>query len=106
MVAGRGLDELRIPLHLAELLHATLGPLCEVLDSDEHDWVPMIRRVLSEYVSLRDQHLVALYGPGVTGEICKHSYNASEMVCALTRVEIAEAKHFVQWDVEFKDETA
>lgn len=86
-----------IPLELAELLHATLGPLSEILDKENHPWSAMVRRVIEEYTHQRNRFLTPIHGNSVVAEISHHTYLASEKVCELTDSAISEAADFLQW---------
>ena len=95
-----------LPIELAELLHATLGPLSEVLDREDHPWTPMVRRVLSEYSRERNRILIDLHGERVLPEIAHHTFLASERVCLLTHYALEEEGDFKRWREEVEDGTA
>ena len=101
-----------IPLELAELLHATLGPLGDVLERENHHWAPIVKKVLSEYIGSRDRLLCQLHGHDILPEISHHTYLASEQVCDLTRSAITEEwmreadDDFSKWTEEVSGETA
>lgn len=90
-------ESLHIPLELAELLHATLGPLADVLESEGHAWATLIRRVLSAYVDGRDDKLVAQYGIGVLGEAKVCTLQVAEAVCAMVNELTMEEVDFDIW---------
>jgi hypothetical protein len=69
-----------VPLAFAELLHATLGPLCDVLAEEGHDWVPMVQKVLREYTARRDQMLVNMHGAQILDAVHEHTLVAAEEV--------------------------
>lgn len=79
-----------VPLAFAELLHATLGPLSDVLDKQGHDWAPMVRRVLAEYTSRRDQMLTNMHGEHILDNICDATQAAALEVEQLVSDEIEE----------------
>lgn len=93
-------ESLHIPLELAELLHATLGPLADVLESEGHVWVPLIRRVLSAYVDGRDQKLAGQYGVGVLGEAKVCTLQVAEAVMAMVNELTLEEVDFDLWTNE------
>lgn len=92
-----------IPIEIAELLHATLGPLAEVLDGENHHWVPMIRKVLAEYTQQRDKFIRAIHG-NISAEIAHHTYLASEKVCGMTELALREEEDFSKWAEEVTGE--
>lgn len=69
-----------VPLAFAELLHATLGPLGDVLSQEGHTWAPMVQRVLAEYTSRRDDLLTEFHGEGIVETIHDHTLVAAEEV--------------------------
>lgn len=93
-----------IPIELAEMLHATLGPLADVLEEENHQWVPMLRKVLSEYTRSRDRFLTGVHGD-VIAEIVHHTYLAAEKVCGMTKSAIIEERDFSKWAAEFTGES-
>jgi hypothetical protein len=95
-----------IPIRLAELLHATLGPLSEVLEREDHPWTPMVRKVLSEYCHERNGFLVEIHGPSVLSEIGHQTFLASERVCDLTDYALREEEDFSRWREEVEGEIA
>jgi len=95
-----------VPIELAELLHATLGPLSEVLDREDHPWTPMVRMVLSEYSRERNRLLTHLHGENAVAEIAHHTYLASEKVCELTDYALQQEEDFSRWREEVEGEIA
>lgn len=95
-------ESLHVPLELAELLHATLGPLADVLEAEGHAWAPLIRRVLKAYLDGRDDKLLQQYGPGVLGEARVCTVQVSEAVCALVNELAMEEVDFSMWDSEIQ----
>lgn len=91
---------LYVPLELAELLHATLGPLGEVLERDGHSWAQMVRRVLDEYTRSRNSMLSHIHGDRVISEVTHQTFLASERVCELTDMAIREEEDFLRWSAE------
>ena len=89
-----------IPIELAEMLHATLGPLAEILDKENHHWSPMLRRVIEEYAHQRNRFLTSMHGDTVFPDLAHHTYLAAEKVCELTDSAISEAADFLQWATE------
>lgn len=75
-----------VPLGLAEMLHATLGPLSVVLEEENHPWAPLVRSVLSEYVSARDEHCSS-FDDLWWSEVSEQLQLAAEVVCGLARNE-------------------
>lgn len=59
------MSTLTVPLALAELLHATLGPLSADLTAEGHPWADTLQRVLDAYVDERADH----YGPNDEAEV-------------------------------------
>lgn len=80
-----------IPLAFAELLHATLGPLGEVLETEGHSWAPMVQKVLSEYNSRRDTYLVSIHGDEILDVVIEHTMAAAEDVEAQVSDAVEEA---------------
>ena len=97
-------DAFHIPLRLAELLHATLGPLAEQLAIEGHSWEPMVRRVLAEYTELRNAILRQTHGSSVLADIKHETFLASEWLCTLTTLAVNEAADFVTWTSEVEGE--
>ncbi len=95
-----------LPIDLAELLHATLGPLSEVLDREDHPWTPMVRKVLSEYSRERNQIMIDRHGEQVLPEIAHQTFLASERVCLLTHYALQEEGDFIRWREEVEGGTA
>jgi hypothetical protein len=98
-----GGGELSVPIELAELLHATLGPLAEILENEGHPWADMARRVLTEYTSQRNRLLKYVYGDSIVADIAHHTFRAVERVCDLTEAAISDAVDaidFVKWSAE------
>ena len=95
-----------VPLAFAELLHAMLGPLEDVLSSEQHAWAPMIRRVLEQYTDRRDEFLQAMHGQEINPLIGHITYTAVEEVQNLTDDAIIEEHDFIQWASESEGETA
>jgi hypothetical protein len=93
-----------IPVELAELLHATLGPLGDVLEQEGHRWSPTVRRVVSEYVRARNEFLAAHHGRGATVDVLTHTEEAAERVCALTESALREEEDFFRWSEEVSEE--
>lgn len=89
-------DFLEVPLDIAELLHATLGPLADVLEAESHPWAPTLHMVLHEYVKLRNSAL----GPALGPDISHITYLAAERVCDLTRNAIRDEEDFRRWASE------
>lgn len=96
-------QQLLVSLGLAELLHATLGPLADQLIREGHPWAPMLRRVLNEYTSERNSSLVQAHGTSVISEISHATYLASERVCSLTERAVDEERDFIRWRAEVVD---
>lgn len=78
-------DTISIPLGLAELLHATLGPLAAVLTEQNHPWSGLVNRVVAEYVSARDEHCSGLDAVAWHGRVADQTQLAAEVVCGLIR---------------------
>jgi len=87
---------LQIPLGVAELLHATLGPLSDVLDAEDHPWAPTIHLVLSEYIRLRNTAV----GTESLALANHATYLAAERVCELTRSAVRDEEDFRRWAAE------
>lgn len=97
---------LYLPIELAELLHATLGPLADTLERESHPWSPMVKKVLREYTDSRDRIMIHLHGSSVIPQIAHHTYLAAEKVCGMTSAAIREEEHFTRWSAEVNGETA
>jgi len=93
-------DDLSVPIELAELLHAALGPLADVLEEEDHPWAAMARRVLDEYTFRRNRLLKYIYGESIAADIAHHTFQACEKVCELTDSAVREAVDFVKWSSE------
>jgi hypothetical protein len=91
---------LHIPLALAEMLHAVLGPLAEQLSAEGHAWAELTSRVVTEYTERRNATLVAAHGPSALTEIRDELFLASERVCELSTLAVNEASDFVAWAAE------
>jgi hypothetical protein len=89
-----------VPLAFAELLHATLGPLGDVLQEQDHAWAPMVKRVLAEYTSRRDTLLVDLHGEEILSAVDHTTFVAVEEIHAVTEHAIAEEEDFTRWTSE------
>ena len=95
--------ELSVPVELAELLHATLGPLADVLEDEGHPWAEMAKRVVSEYTSQRNRLLKYVYGESIVADIAHHTYRAVEKVCEITESAVSDAVEsidFAKWSAE------
>jgi hypothetical protein len=90
-----------IPLELAELLHAALGPLSEKLEEEDHPWSTMVTRVLSEYTEARNRIMREAHGDSVIAEIAHQTYLAAERVCSMTEMALGEERDFAKWTAEF-----
>lgn len=95
-----------MPLAFAELLHATLGPLEDVLRSEGHPWAPMVKRALDQYTDRRDEFLESIHGEGVIESVRHITYLACEEVQNLTDDVVQEEHDFLRWASEVEDETA
>lgn len=95
-----------IPIHMGELLHATLGPLAEILERDQHNWAPMVKKVLNEYTQIRNEFLTHVHGSDIISEITHQTYLAAERVCDLTETAIREEKDFMAWAQEVDGDLA
>ena len=91
---------LYLPIELAELLHATLGPLSEVLERENHHWAEVVRRVLAEYVAGRNQILTHIHGDKVMLEVAHETFVAAEKVCLISDLAISEEEDFIRWREE------
>ena len=94
------------PIEISELLHSTLGPLCDVLERDGHHWAPVVKRVLFEYVKQRDDFISDVYGRATLSYVHHITYEAAERVCRITDLAISEEIDFAQWAKEVGGETA
>ena len=92
-----------VPAELAEMLHATLGPLGDVLDAEGHRWSPIVRKVLAEYVQRRNRFVKKSYGMSAIADFNHLTYLASESVCRMTDSAIAEEVDLEQWDREMNE---
>lgn len=69
-----------VPLSYAEFLHATLGPLADVLEAEGHGWAEMVKRVLAEYTLRRNMIIGEVYGPDAYNRIASYTMAAAEEV--------------------------
>ncbi|OQZ87920.1 hypothetical protein BST11_25495 [Mycobacterium alsense] len=90
-----------IPLPLAEMLYATLGPLAETLAAENHPWAALAERVLEAYKTGRNDQLVAMYGQGVIPEISKVTQQVADAVCGVVAEMADEEMDFAMWAGEF-----
>lgn len=91
------------PIELAELLHATLGPLGDVLEKENHHWAAIVRRVLLEYIRERNGFISDTYGSNAIPHVNHLTFLASERVCRVTDLAIAEEIDFAQWAGEVEE---
>lgn len=91
---------LYVPIELAELLHATLGPLSEVLDREGHHWAEVVKRVLAEYVAGRNQIIRHLHGDEAILDVAHETFIASEKVCLISDLAVSEEEDFLRWREE------
>ncbi len=89
-----------LPLPLAELLHVTLGPLANVLEEQDHPWVPLIRKVLGAYQDGRDDMVFKMYGKSVTDDIGIITWQVSEELVKWVAEMADEEVHFEKWKEE------
>lgn len=94
-------DHMLLPLPLAEMLHATLGPLAEVLAAEGHAWAPLLDRVLEAYRAGRDDQMVKKYGPAVIPEVDIVTAQVAEAVCSVVSELASEEVDFMMWASEF-----
>lgn len=93
-----------IPLHLAEMLHATLGPLYAQLHEEGHVWAPLVKSVLDEYTHRRHLALDGIYGADAPDMICRVLQAAAEEVCNMSDRPVQE-RDFAMWSSELGGET-
>lgn len=74
-----------IPLGIAEILHATLGPLASVLEEENHPWAGLVKRVVREYVAVRDEYCSELDASSWHYGVAAQTAMAAEVVCGLIR---------------------
>lgn len=94
--------DLSIPLEMAELLHATLGPIAASLRSEGNHWADTIEYIVDRYIEARDTHLGKIHGPGVRAEINHVTFGAVEEVLHHMDEMSTEREHFGMWAEEFK----
>ena len=80
-----------VPLAFAELLHATLGPLGDILEQEGHSWAPMVQRVLEEYTSRRNALLTVVHGDEIIDVVMQHTMTAAEDVESMAYDAVDEA---------------
>lgn len=97
-------ENVNVPLHLAELLHVTLGPLADVLAEEGHRWAPMLQTILSQYTQERDSVLTGIYGPDAIPAIDRTTVVACQHVYDMVALPIMEAD-LNEWASEFGGET-
>jgi hypothetical protein len=95
-----------VPIELAELMHALLGTLADVLEDEGHSWAQMTRRVLDEYEGQRNRILISLHGESIMRDLAHHTEMAVEKLCKLTDSAVQEASDFIQWHAEVSGESA
>ncbi len=98
------MERLSIPLELAELLHATLGPLSDALSEESHPWAPLVRKALDTYISGRDTFLVQEHGAHVLPEIEEATRQACTRVDELLTETVSEEEDFTKWGSELSGE--
>jgi len=96
------MSELNIPLELAELLHATLGPLATSLRAEGNHWADTIDYIVDKYTRQRDAALYAAHGPSVKADINHATFKAVDSVLAHMDDMFDEKEHFGMWTDEFK----
>lgn len=96
-------DHLRIPLELAELLHATLGPLGERLKDEGHPWAELVQRVLEAYRMGRDSSVMTQYGLSALQDMHMVTVAVSEQVCRFVEEITVEEVDFNAWSKELND---
>lgn len=94
-------EQLQIPLALAEMLHAILGPLLGQLEGEGHSWVPILKRVLEAYGVGRDDILISRHGVGILSEIDGATRDAAEQLCEWVSEMAREEEDFKLWAEEF-----
>ena len=93
-------DHLLLPLPLAELLHATLGPLCIALENESHAWAPLVRRVLGAYTDGRDDMMTVMYGPSILQDVAMVTVEVADELIKLVDEMSATERDFEKWSDE------
>lgn len=94
-------DNLQVPLPLAEMLHALLGPLGEQLTREGHSWAPFVSRVVDAYTQGRDDHLSDTHGPAVLRDIDVCTLQVADKLCGWVAEMASEEEDFDLWAREF-----